>query len=190
MEDIPRDIRRQFNKVWWVMVLRGLGMIILALPAFIVPDLSAMFYVFLLALFIIFEGFLHIFTGIRGSDGEVPRWLYFLGGLLEIGLGAMVLGSIFILTAIATVSLYLLIAFGTLAGGVLELVIAIRRRLGLWQFISAFLFIAMGGVLIALGFSEAITTETVIQTFAVFLLGTGIFMTIFGIRTAIVGRQS
>lgn len=135
---------------WWVLLLRGLLLIALGLYMLLQPGLSLLAYALVLGVFLIADGALAVIAGVAGW-GESRGWT--IGrGLLMLLVGAVIVWRPLLFGAIAGVTLVIFIALAAIAGGVGEIIVAVRERKAIqgegWMMLSGALSILFGIVLI------------------------------------------
>ena len=122
---------------WWVVGLRGIFGIIFGLICLLVPAAAILALVLLFSAYMLVDGGLAIYSGIKAAqNGE--RWgLLILEGVVDIGAGVVA----FLWPGITAVAFVLLIAIWALVSGALMLVAAFRLNIdhGRW-------WLALGGI--------------------------------------------
>lgn len=177
--EMSAEVREQVAKVWWVLLLRGIAMILLGVLALGSPGSTAIVYVNVMAIFIMVEGIFRIVAAFTGGDGQTPRWLYFLGGILEVIVAFWVLSAPLFSTVIAVGTVYYLLAFSGIIGGMIEIVVAIRDKAGIWPILGGIISIIFGVMLLGFANTEEvggtlILLATMVQIFGIFAIVGGI----------------
>jgi uncharacterized membrane protein HdeD (DUF308 family) len=112
-------IRSHLKEVWWLLMIRGLALLLFGAVAVVWPGLTLLVLSTLFAVYLLVAGVVDIVAGIRG-EGRRPLW--FLGlllGLAELGVGVYLLKTGLALSAFIAVLGLSLIAYG-----VIEMVMA------------------------------------------------------------------
>jgi uncharacterized membrane protein HdeD (DUF308 family) len=77
---------------WWPFVLEGIANIAVGVVIFLLPQISVLALMYLLAIWAIFTGVVMAFGGGTFTTGA-PRWLLIVGGALSVLLGVMMIGQ-------------------------------------------------------------------------------------------------
>ena len=77
---------------WWPFVLEGIANIGVGVVIFLLPEISVLALMYLLAIWAIFTGVVMAFGGGTFTTGA-PRWLLIIGGALSVLLGVMMIGQ-------------------------------------------------------------------------------------------------
>jgi uncharacterized membrane protein HdeD (DUF308 family) len=77
---------------WWPFVLEGVANIGVGVVIFLLPQISVLALMYLLAIWAIFTGVVMAFGGGTFTTGA-PRWLLIIGGALSVLLGVMMIGQ-------------------------------------------------------------------------------------------------
>lgn len=161
------------SRLWWVLLLRGMALIVLGGYALLVPDLTLAAFVQILGLFVILDGILAAVAGLMGWT-ESRVWTV-VRAILAIAIGLFVVGHPLVVGAIAMMTVIFLIAFQSIVGGLLEIYVAVRERDEIqgegWLVLSG-LFSVLLGFLLAL---IPLTAGLLLIRFA------GIFIAAFGL---------
>lgn len=86
---IVAAIRGQSRRPWWALVLRGIFGILAAAVAFLLPGITAVALVFVIAAWAIASGIVEIAAAIRLRKQIEGEWLLGLAGALSIALGVL-----------------------------------------------------------------------------------------------------
>ena len=134
---------------WWVLLLRGLLLIVLGLYALFNPGLTLLAWAFMIGCFLIADGVLAIVAGIAGWTKS--RGWTILRGVLAVVAGAFAVGHPALFGVIAAMTVVLLIAAWSIIGGVFEIIIAVRERKAIkgegWMILDGIFSILFGVVL-------------------------------------------
>jgi len=138
------DLRSQFARRWWVILLRGLFAILFGILAFTYPGLTLASLVMVYGIFVLADGLVALFGGMGNS-----LWASLLVGLAGIGAGLLT----FFYPGITALVLLYFIAAWAIVKGVFEMVIAFKLReviQGEWALILAGALSVAFGVLVFL----------------------------------------
>ena len=112
-------IQSHINEVWWLLMLRGIALILFGVVAVLWPGLTLLALATVFAAFLLISGVIDIITGIR-AEGKRSLWfLTVLLGLAEIGLGVFILK-----TGLALATFIALVGFTLLIVGIVEVIAA------------------------------------------------------------------
>lgn len=158
------------SRLWWLMLLRGILLIIVGVYAFAQPGITLIAFTKVLGAFEIVDGVFALIAGLFGwSESRVWE---IVRGLLGIVIGIFVLAHPLVVGAIAATIVVLFIAFQSIAGGVLEIIVAIRERKVLtgegWLILSGVLSIIFGVILLSAPFASSLILIQMLGAFAVF----------------------
>lgn len=112
-----------FEKLWWLLGLRGLAGVGLAIIAFIWPMLTLESLLFGFALYVAFDGALAIIAGMESHEGRL-FWPFIVEGMLGLLFGATIIAWP---ERVAFAFSYLVAAWA-IASGVFELLAAASLR--------------------------------------------------------------
>lgn len=185
--EMTAEAQQELARIWWVLLLRGIAMIMLGALALGSPAMTAVVYVNVMAIFMMVEGIFRIVAGFTGGDGSAPRWLYFLGGFLQVVLSLWILGAPLLATALSLMIVYYMLAFSAIIGGVIDIVIALRDKAGFWPILGGIITILLGVWLFSFTNSEELggtlfAFRTLIQVFGIFAIIGGIFNIVISLQ--------
>ncbi|WP_417749635.1 HdeD family acid-resistance protein [Rosistilla oblonga] len=142
-------ILNAIGSTWWILLLRGILLIILGLYALFNPGLTLLAWAFMIGCFLIADGILAIVAGLAGWT-ESRGWTI-LRGVLALVAGGFAAGHPALIGTVAAVTVVLLIAAGSIFSGILEIVVAIRERKAIkgegWMILDGVFSILFGIVL-------------------------------------------
>ncbi|QDV68401.1 hypothetical protein Poly24_21100 [Rosistilla carotiformis] len=134
---------------WWVLLIRGILLIVLGIYALVNPGLTLLAWAFMIGCFLIADGVLAIVAALAGWT-QSRGWTV-LRGVLAIVAGAFAAGHPALIGAVAALTVVLLIAAGSIFSGILEIVVAIRERKAIegegWMILDGVFSILFGVVL-------------------------------------------
>lgn len=136
------------SKNWKAFLWRGIIACILAVLAWLMPAEAVLALTIVFGAFSFADGVFGLWSGYKNMrQGESWGWLIF-SGLLGIATGLIVLITPFVATFVLTVFLWSMIAFWSVATGVMEIIAAIRLRK---EIKGEWLLILSGAISILLG---------------------------------------
>lgn len=113
-----------FVKLWWLLGLRGLAGLTLAILAVAWPLFTLEALLFGFGLYAVADGAVALYAGLERRDDVYPFWPFAVEGALGLVFG----GAIIAFPDVMAFVLWYLIASWALATGLFELVAAIRLR--------------------------------------------------------------
>jgi uncharacterized membrane protein HdeD (DUF308 family) len=123
-------------RYWWVLALRGVLAVLLALFAFFIPGITLLSLVLLFGAYVLLDG---IFDLVAATRSPSHHWALVLEGIVGIIAGILT----FLWPGITAMVLLYLIAFWAIFTGVLEIIAGIRLR----QVLSDEIWLILMGVL-------------------------------------------
>lgn len=165
----PGAIAPMPNRLWWLIVLRGLAALLFGLIAIFWPGISLGLLVILFGAYALLDGALTLFGAARMQAGEPRR-----GFLVLTGCAGIVIGLISVLWPEATVILLLyFVAVWALVFGLIEIAgsLQMKRQFGPSWPVSkgGILLVAFGLLLILFPGAVAVAATWVIGLFALLL---------------------
>jgi len=168
---------------WWVALLRGILLVLLGLYAFFTPGLTLLTWALMVGCFLIADGVLAFIAGIAGwVDSRL--WVC-LRGLLALLIGGFAVAQPGLFGASAGLAFIFILAGWQVAGGILEIVVAIRERKAIegegWMILSGVFSILFG---IVLAFAPFLALDLFIRMagFAAIIFGFMLIFSSFKIR--------
>jgi uncharacterized membrane protein HdeD (DUF308 family) len=167
---------------WWVFLVQGVLMIILAILAFTQPGTLITF----IGIYALIEGVLKLFSGIGDQPDGQSRWPALIIGAISILVGLWILAN----RLLAVEALAYLIAAWAIAVGVLLIVWAIRLR---QEMSDEWLMIVFGVLSIVFGllvFNNVIAgVLSLVWIFAIYMVAGGIMAIILSFRIRSIGER-
>ena len=167
---------------WWVFLVQGVLMIILAILAFTQPGTLITF----IGIYALIEGVLKLFSGIGDQPDGQSRWPALIIGAISILVGLWILAN----RLLAVEALAYLIAAWSIAVGVLLIVWAIRLR---QEMSDEWLMIVFGVLSIVFGllvFNNVIAgVLSLVWIFAIYMVAGGIMAIILSFRIRSIGER-
>ena len=117
-----RDARGE--RGWWTLLLSGVAGVLAGLAAFIVPALTALVLLYVIAGWAILTGVLEITAAIRLRHQLTGEWLMALSGALSIAFGVLIL----VAPLAGALAVVLLIGGYAFVSGVVLLALGLRLR--------------------------------------------------------------
>jgi uncharacterized membrane protein HdeD (DUF308 family) len=112
-------LHSHLKEVWWLLLLRGLALVLFGAVAVVWPGLTLLALATLFAVYLLIAGVIDIISGVRAQGRRSLWFLTVLLGLGEVGLGVYLLKSgIALATFIAALGLALIII------GIVEIIAA------------------------------------------------------------------
>jgi uncharacterized membrane protein HdeD (DUF308 family) len=112
------------DRSWWALLLGGLAGMLAGLAAFLVPALTTLVLLYVIAAWALLTGALEIAAAIRLRDYIHEEWLLGLSGALSILFGVLIV----IAPAAGALAVALLIGSYVLIAGIVILALALRLR--------------------------------------------------------------
>lgn len=105
-------IRRHLREVWWLLMLRGIALILFGVVAVVWPAITLVAISTAFAVYLLIAGVINIIVGIR-AEGSLSMWfLSLLLGLAQVGVGVYLLKNRLALAAFIAVIGIALIVYG------------------------------------------------------------------------------
>ena len=169
------------TKNWWVVVLRGVLLIIFALFAFFNPLLTAASLAMWFAFLIIADGFFTLFSLFSDWEGNYYKWLFLVEGAISIIFGLL----LFRMPGVTLLLVSFIISFWFIFVGISRIAMAIQLRKKIegegWLIAGGILSVVFGLIIFAqpalgIGFSMFILG------FAALLVGIALLVIGFKLR--------
>ncbi len=130
----------ELAKKWWVLLLRGILLIIIGLLAFVSP----LVWVTFVAIYMLIDGMVMLISGFGDQPTGQSRWPLIIVGILGLLAGLIVLWN----PALGGITLTIVIAAWAIVTGILEIIAAVRLREEIdnewWMIITGVLAIIFG----------------------------------------------
>ncbi|MGE5813933.1 MAG: HdeD family acid-resistance protein [Acidobacteriota bacterium] len=154
------------SKYWWVLVVRGLLGIALAIFAFVWPQQTIAALVLVFGAIALVDGIVAIAAAIFGHGLTPYWWVLLLQGLFGMGVGLFTLFN----PAITAIALLVYIALWAIGMGVLQIIAAVRLRHDItgewWLALGGIAGVAFGILLIRNPAAGALTVLWLIGSYA------------------------
>jgi len=172
----------ELAKKWWVLLLRGILLIIVGLLAFVSP----LVWVTFVGIYMLFDGFSLLMAGFSDQPTGQSRWPLLISGILGLVAGLIVLWN----PAIGGLTLTIVIAAWAIVTGILTIISAIKVREEIdnewWLILSGVLAIIFG-ILVFQNVLAGILT--IAWIFAIFAIVAGIFSIALAFRVRDFGTR-
>jgi uncharacterized membrane protein HdeD (DUF308 family) len=172
----------ELAKKWWVLLLRGILLIIIGLLAFVSP----VTWVIFVGIYILIDGITMLMSGFSDQPAGQSHWPLLILGILGLVAGLIILWN----PAVGAITLTYVVAAWALVGGILTIISAIRVRKEIdnewWLVISGILAVIFG-ILVFTNVLAGILT--IAWVFGVFAVVVGILSIILAFRVRDFGTQ-
>ena len=182
----PGGMAFELAKKWWVLLLRGIILIVIGVLAFFAPSTFAIF----VGAYMLVDGFSMTASGITDQPGGENRWVLLIIGILGIIAGLLLL----FYPTLGLLTLTYVIAAWAVVTGVLTVVAAVRVREEIdnewWLIISGVLAVIFG-VLVFLGGERGLVAGAwaIATVFGVFAILVGILSIVLAFRVRDFGTR-
>ena len=176
-------MKEVFSSIWWLVLLRGLVVLIMGLLLILrpVPTIIILFY--LLGFYWFLDGILTIFESIRGRKSHKDwGWGVFVGIISALA-GVIVFTQPYISALFGFTLVIYLVAFMALASGIWGILTGIRLRKTIsneWSMIVGGAFAALFGILLII--NPLVSAMTLVWLMGLFALIGGIVLIIVSFR--------
>ena len=130
----------ELAKKWWVLLLRGILLIIIGLLSFVSP----LVWITFVGIYMLIDGMVMLISGFGDQPAGQSRWPLIVVGILGLLAGLIILWN----PALGGLSLTVVIAAWAIVTGILEIIAAIRLREEIdnewWLIITGILAIIFG----------------------------------------------
>jgi uncharacterized membrane protein HdeD (DUF308 family) len=153
----------ELAKKWWVLLLRGILLIIIGLLAFVSP----LVWVTFVGIYMLFDGMSFLLAGFSDQPGGQSRWPLLIIGILGLLAGLIILWN----PALGGITLTYVIAAWAIVTGILTIITALRLREEIdnewWLVLSGVLAIIFGVLVFQNVLAGILTIAWVFGIFAV-----------------------
>jgi|SRR5829696_6597899 len=172
----------ELAKKWWVLLLRGILLIIIGLLAFVSP----LVWVTFVGIYMLFDGFGMLLTGFSDQPAGQSRWPFLIIGVLGLLAGLIVLWN----PALGGLTLTIVIAAWAIVSGILTIIVAIQVRAEIdneWWLILSGVLAVIFGILV---FQNVLAGFlTIAWVFGIFAILAGIFSIALAFRVRDFGTR-
>ena len=136
-----------FSKSWWLFLLKGILALSIGLIALIKPTIAFTSLVFILGIYMIIEGLIKIFGGLKASSKNSFFWVWLLiSGAVSTAMGIFT----FLNPTVTAITLIYFIAGWAVLAGIAEITTAIRLQRVIngesWYLVSGILSFIFGAI--------------------------------------------
>ena len=172
----------ELAKKWWVLLLRGILLIIIGLLAFVSP----LTWVIFVGIYVLIDGVTMLMSGFSDQPAGQSRWPLLILGVLGLLAGLIILWN----PELGAITLTTVIAAWAIVGGILTIISAIRVREEIdnewWLVLSGVLAIIFG----ILVFTNVLAgVLTIAWIFGIFAIAVGILSIVLAFRVRDFGTQ-
>lgn len=176
----------ELAKKWWVLLVRGILLILIGILAFVNP----LTWITFIGVYTLIEGVSMLWAGISNDPAMERRWPFILIGILSILAGIYILAR----PIIAGITLTIVIAAWAIVIGVLQIIQAIRLREEIdnewWLILTGALAVIFGVLVFAGGEQGILAGALAIATvFGVFAILAGAFSIALSLRIRSFGEK-
>lgn len=172
----------ELAKKWWVLLLRGILLIIIGLLAFVSP----LVWVTFVGIYMLIDGITMLMSGFSDQPSGQSRWPLVILGVLGLLAGVIILWN----PALGAITLTTIVAAWAVVGGILTIISALRLREEIdnewWLVLSGILAIIFG-ILVFTNILAGILT--IAWTFGIFAVVVGILSIVLAFRVRDFGTQ-
>jgi uncharacterized membrane protein HdeD (DUF308 family) len=172
----------ELAKKWWVLLLRGILLIIIGLLAFVSP----LVWVTFVGIYMLIDGITMLMSGFSDQPAGQSRWPLVILGVLGLVAGLLILWE----PALGAITLTSIVAAWAIIGGILTIISALRLREEIdnewWLVLSGILAIIFG-VLVFTNILAGVLT--IAWVFGVFAIVVGILSIVLAFRVRDFGTQ-
>ena len=172
----------ELARKWWVLLLRGILLIIIGLLAFVSP----LVWVTFVGIYILIDGVTMLMSGFSDQPSGQSRWPLVILGVLGLLAGLLILWD----PALGAITLTTIIAAWAVIGGILTIISALRLREEIeneWWLVLSGILAILFGVLVFTNVLAGILT--IAWTFGVFAVVVGILSIVLAFRVRDFGTQ-
>jgi uncharacterized membrane protein HdeD (DUF308 family) len=171
----------ELAKKWWVLMLRGVLLIIIGILAFVAPAT----WIFFVAAYMLVDGMVMLFSGFGDEPPGQSRWPLIIFGILGLVAGLIILWN----PALGGLTLTYVIAIWAIVGGILTIISALRLREEIdnewWLVISGVLGVIFGILVFQNVLAGFLAIATVFGVFAILM---GILSVVLSFRVRDFGK--
>ena len=176
----------ELAKKWWVLLVRGILLIIIGILAFINP----VTFVIFIGAYLLVDGFGLVIAGLGDEPPGQSRWPLLIVGILSLVAGFLVLWN----PGVGFLTITYVVAAWAVVGGILTVISAIRLREEIdnewWLIISGVLAVIFGVLVFTSGINGAVAGGLAIATvFGVFAILVGILSIVLAFRVRDFGTR-
>ncbi|MCK4754535.1 MAG: HdeD family acid-resistance protein [Calditrichia bacterium] len=176
-------IKELFATIWWLVLLRGIVMLLMGILLVSRPLPTLIALVYLLGFYWFFDGIFILIASIRGRKSHKDwGWGIFVGIISALA-GVVVFTQPYISAVIGVTFVIYVVAFMVLASGIWSIITGIRLRKEIsneWSMILGGLLSAIFGILLMI--NPLVSAMTLVWLMGVFALAGGIILIVVSFR--------
>lgn len=172
----------ELAKKWWVLLLRGILLIIIGLLAFVSP----LVWVTFVGIYTLIDGVTMLMSGFSDQPAGQSRWPLVILGVLGLLAGLIILWN----PALGGITLTYVIAAWAVVGGILTIITAIRVREEIdneWWLVLSGILAVIFGILVFTNVLAGILT--IAWIFGIFAVVVGILSIVLALRVRDFGTR-
>ncbi|MGZ5398271.1 MAG: HdeD family acid-resistance protein [Mycobacterium sp.] len=172
----------ELAKKWWVLLLRGILLIIIGVLAFVSP----LVWVTFVGIYMLIDGITMLMSGFSDQPAGQSRWPLVILGILGLVAGLIILWN----PALGGITLTYIIAAWAVVGGILTIISALRLREEIdneWWLVLSGILAVIFGILVFTNVLAGILT--IAWTFGIFAIVVGILSIVLAFRVRDFGTQ-
>ena len=183
---MPGGLAFELAKKWWVLLIRGILLIIIGLLAFVSPIVWVTF----IGIYMLIDGMSMLFSGFGDQPAGQSRWPLIIIGVLGLLAGLIILWN----PVLGALTLTVVIAAWAIITGILTIIAAVRVREEIdnewWLIITGALAVLFGILVFFGGEAGLVAGSFAISTvFGVFAILVGILSIVLAFRVRDFGTQ-
>ena len=172
----------ELAKKWWVLLLRGILLIIIGLLAFVSPIVWVTF----VGIYMLIDGVTMLMSGFSDQPAGQSRWPLVILGVLGLVAGLIILWN----PALGAITLTSVIAAWAIIGGILTIISALRLREEIdneWWLVLSGILAVLFGILVFTNLLAGILT--IAWIFGIFAVVVGILSIVLAFRVRDFGTR-
>lgn len=146
---LSEDLINALAKNWWMLLIRGILLILVGGYALSAPGLTLATYCWVMGIFLVVDS---IFTLLAGVTHKMEHKSWVLArGVLTLLVGLFMVGNPLLFGGLVAITLVMILAIHSVVNGVLEIYVAVRDRKAIagegWMMLSGAFSVLFGMVL-------------------------------------------
>ncbi len=177
-------IKELFATIWWLVLLRGIVMLLMGILLVSRPLPTLIVLVYLLGFYWFFDGIFTLIASIRGRKSHKDwGWGGIFVGIISVLAGVVVFTQPYISAVIGVTFVIYVVAFMVLASGIWSIITGIRLRKEIsneWSMILGGMLSAIFGILLMI--NPLVSAMTLVWLMGMFALSGGIILIVISFR--------
>jgi uncharacterized membrane protein HdeD (DUF308 family) len=172
----------ELAKKWWVLLLRGILLIVIGLLAFVSP----LTWVIFVGIYMLIDGITMLMSGFSDQPAGQSRWPLVILGVLGLLAGLIVLWD----PELGAITFTIIVAAWAVVGGILTIISAIRVREEIdneWWLVLSGILAVLFGILVFTNVLAGVLT--IAWIFGIFAVVVGILSIVLAFRVREFGTQ-